>query len=329
MTGSCQVLQVLLHALLIVQEPPGGTPLHLAPGLFALEAANEGHQFHVHLGMEVEHDGLGQGAFGVEPVKQPGQVLDAVVLADAVIAGIQADGLTHDGVVVAHGTNVQLRHQRVLGIELEQEIGEVTLERILLLLGEGLPIQTLGVNGLSLFTAGHGAHPLHSDIAGLGPMSDESSQTLPDLLLQHVQGGNVSQLAYEGQVVFVLDVHDLVRAESGGHLELIPLLSDFLKDLQIIEGLVGGEYMGHVGALDHLLGGELMLLNVAVAALPDLLSVSFVDLQVAVEEGFQLQLGPVIQGVAESGAQHLAVGKELFLVGSVAGDQFLFHAVIA
>ena len=148
MSRSGQILQMSLHADLIIQEPPSRTVLDLSSRLTPLEATDESHDLRVHFGVEVEHDGLRKGILALQAIKEPRERRDAIGVGNTVVARVSPQLCKHLGVVVAHCADVQFGCDVVLGVKLHQGVGEVALEAICILGGNGLAAQRLLEDGV-------------------------------------------------------------------------------------------------------------------------------------------------------------------------------------
>ena len=134
MPRSSQILQVSFHSDLVIKEPPRGTVLHLSSCLAALEAADQRHHLAVHLGIEVEQDRFGQAVLALKAIQQARKSADAVLVGNAVVARVKSQTLHHFGVVVTHGSQMQLGANAVFGVQPHKEIGQVALEVLRILL---------------------------------------------------------------------------------------------------------------------------------------------------------------------------------------------------
>ena len=98
--------------------------------------------------------------------------------------------------------------------------------------------------------------------------------------------------------------------------------------VQIIDGIIGGADEGHVALLDQAADGQLgIVLQLVVAQVPDFLSGVAVQHTLIAEVLAQLQVAPVVHGVANAHGQSLGKLLETLTVGLGAGDVLLGHAV--
>ena len=127
----------------------------------------------------------------------------------------------------------------------------------------------------------------------------------------------------------IVDVDGLIGTEGRSHGELDGgIFLDLLVPVQVIDGVIGGADKGHVALLDQAADGQLgVVLQLVVAQVPHFLSGVAVQHAVVAEENVQLQIGPVVHGVANGHGQSLGKLLEALAVGLVAGDVLLGHAV--
>src|SRR5699024_11648304 len=91
---------------------------------------------------------------------------------------------------------------------------------------------------------------------------------------------------------------------------------DLLMPLQAVDGVVGGADESDVGLLDQAADGQLgVVLQLFVAEVPDLLGGVAVQDAVVAKVGVQLQVGPVVHGVANGQVQGLGKFLEALAVG--------------
>ncbi len=78
-TAGSEIGEMLLHAGLVVEEPPCRPILDLAFQGGILEAARKGDEFKIHLGIQIEKDHRRETAFVVQAVHQTGKILHALL----------------------------------------------------------------------------------------------------------------------------------------------------------------------------------------------------------------------------------------------------------
>ena len=218
-------------------------------------------------------------------------------------------------------------------VQFEKEIGKIPLEYFRLRLIGDSPSERLFKDGVCVRFVGDGIDVLHGDIACRRAHFDEVLQSAFNRFFQVVKARNFArqsfQLRHERLVGRRFHAHELVRAEGGDNLELIPLFRNFGEDGQIVENLVRREQMGNVRPLDQLLRRDIIDGDILVAPVPNLLRILLVDFQLAVEKVLQFHLRPVVQGIAERRAERLAIRQKFFLVARVARDILFIYAEVA
>ena len=331
-----QALHLVLHADLLVVEPPGRTVLDLAGHLAALEAAQDGADLLVVGGVQAVDDGLGALVGVVQGAEQACDLAAAGGGVDHVKAGVGAQQGVHLAVHAAQAVVVQL-HGNVQAVillaQVDQDVGLVLLS---LFHGAALAGHHLLVNGVDLFLGGLTVGDVVQAVVGsaaahLGKELDALGQGIGhavdagQLFLAH----NGSQLAHVLSEAGLVDVEGLVGAEGRSHGELDGgIFLDLLVPLQAVDGIIGGADEGHVGLLDHAADGQLgVVLQLVVAQVPHFLGGVAVQHAVVTKEGVQLQVGPVVHRVADGHGQGLGKLLETLAVGLVAGDVLFGHAV--
>ena len=141
----------------------------------------------------------------------------------------------------------------------------------------------------------------------------------------HLSGG--SQLADVVHELGLFDVHGLVGTPGGPHVGLEGLVAQqLLVILQVVDGIVGGADGLHVAHFDQAAHGVPRGLQLGVGQVPHLVGSLGGQRALIAEEPLQLQVRPVVQGVADALADHLGPLAELLIVAGVAGDVLLLHA---
>ena len=127
----------------------------------------------------------------------------------------------------------------------------------------------------------------------------------------------------------LIDVDGLVGAEGGADLDLDGGVGrDLLMPLEGVDGIVGGADEGDVGLLDDAAHGEArIVLQLFVAEVPGFLGGLGSQGLVEAEELPELQVAPVVHGVADGHLQGLDKLQVALVGGLVAGDVVLADAV--
>ena len=328
-----QGLHLLLHALLLIQEPPGGTHLNLALHAALLEIAQHGAHGVVGGLVQAVQDGLGQLALGILQVHQAGQVVADGIVDDGVKAHVRPVAAEHSGVVVAHGPDVVLLHPAPLGVhgaQARQQHGAVAFDVLLLhiLPGHG------GVEGLVRLLEG-GLAPGHGVHAMVGNARAAYVEVFHPALQggEHVGGGVDLHARHPGKLANVIrkarpvDVDGLVGPESGVNLgfQAVPG-GDGLVEGKVVHRVVGGAEVVHVEFVDQGLGAEIVALQHFGGQIVNHPGGVPGEGRVNIEYPLQFQMRPVIQGIADGVGNGVGKGDEFFPGVAVAPDQLFIHA---
>ena len=333
---ACQTGHLLFHADLVVIEPPCGAVLDLARHLAVLEAAQNGADLCIVGGVQAVNDGLGALVGVVQGAEQLCNLAAAGGGVDHVKAGVGAQQAVHLAVHAAQAVVVDLHgnaQTMVLLAQMDQDVGLVLLS---LFHGAALALHHLLVDGVHLVLGGltvgnvvqtmvgsaaaHLSKELDALGQGIGHAVDAGQ-----LFLAH----NGSQLSHVLSKAGLVDVDGLIRTEGGSHSELDGgIFFDLLVPVQVVDGVIGGADEGHVALLDQAADGQLgIVLQLVVAQVPHFLSGVAVQHAVVAKENVQLQIGPVVHGVADGHGQSLGKLLEALAVGLITGDVLLGHAV--
>lgn len=137
-----QSIDLLLHAVFLIQKPPGGTELHFTFDGTIVVVADHGSEHFVVAGVEVVEDGFGQLVFIVQTVEQLSQGKSLLEIADAVEASIRIQFPQHPGTVVAQRTEVKLLYPAFFCVSYAQVVEHGGHEFARLQFGNGLPSQS-------------------------------------------------------------------------------------------------------------------------------------------------------------------------------------------
>ena len=164
-------------------------------------------------------------------------------------------------------------------------------------------------------------------------MGGEEVQTQMQGLLQggegiHLHTGNRGEL---GQIIrpgFLFQIHGLIRTPGGQHRDGEGLVRvQLLMILQGVHGIIGGADGVHIAHENEATAAEALAVELFPGQVPDLLGGVLIQDALIAEEAAELQMAPVVDGVADGLAQHLGKLQELIMVGGLlAGDVFLRHA---
>ena len=357
---ACQRGELGLHAGPVVVEPPGAAELQLAGDAALLEAAHDRAQRRVVVGVEGVENGPGQLIGLVERVEEAGQILDRGRVADGVDAGVRAQRAEDALGIVADDAEVQLHDPALFSVDPAEEHEQRGLELRELSSGQGLACQALLEDGLhSVGVRLSVGHRRQAVVRYAAAQAVKKVRPLCQGLAERGEGvdlaaGCSAERLQIGGIVRLLAGNRLVRTEARPHLDgkafrivilrrlrrrICPRHSmrffaslrmtdsgKLLVPFQRIRRIVGGADDLDVRALNQAPGGELGPGQLLVAQLPDGLGGLAVQRALIAEIVAQLQVAPVIQGVADRQRQGLGPGLELLAVGGVAGDLALVDA---
>ena len=325
--------QLIGHALEVIVEPPGGAVLDLADSLGGLEAATQGVDRLVVGGIQGVQHRAGQVALGLAGPQERRHLIHGRIVVDGVEAGVRAQLLIHGQVVVAAAAVVQLHgpvQLLVLGGEEQQAGGLVLVD---LLTGQGLAGSLPGEDGLHLGIGRRLVHDVVQAMVGQAAVVGmEELHPLGQGFLHVGEGldlyaGGGSQLADVFHELGLFDVHGLVGTPGGPHVGLEGLVGQqLLMVFQVVDGIVRGADGLHVAHFDQAAHGVPRGLQLGVGQVPHLVGGLCGQRALIAEEPLQLQVRPVVQGVADGLADHLGPLAEFLVVAGVAGDVLLLHA---
>ena len=308
--------------------------LNLGYRLIALEAAADGVDRLVVVGVEAVEHGLGQVARGFQRAQERRGLGGGSVVVDAVKAGIRPHAVVHGVVVVAAAAVVQLHGPVALLVLMRHKEHEGGLEHGLLTFAHGFAGKAAAEDGLHLILGRRGVHHVIERVvaqaaAVLGKVIHPLAQRF--LEAGEAVDGHARRRGELGQVVGVVrlfQVHGLVGPPGGqnGGVEGI-VLGQLLMPFQGVDGIVRGAddlHIAHGDQAAHAVTGALQLL---VAQVPYLVGGAGAQGALIAEEAAQLQMAPVVQRVADALADDLGPFDELFVVaGFLAGDVLFRHA---
>ncbi len=308
--------------------------LELAGDAGALERADHGVQQLVLPGVQAVQDGAGQGVLGVQRVQQGVQRAGAVDVVHAVKAGVRPQPGEHGAVGVSHAVVVDLHHPAHGVVALGAEQQQRRLEALGLFHRDALAPQGLFQDGVHLLPAcaseGHVVQavvggPAARLVKGLHPLLQRPLQAVQ---IRDLHPGAAAQLGQEVRPARLFQVQRLVRPEGGGHHRGDGrILRDALVPRQIGRGVVGGAHHGHVALAEDAPDAHIRLCQLFDAQIPDPLGGVAVEHALIAEVGAQLQVAPVVHGVADGPGQRLGKLLELLPLRGVPGDVPLVHPV--
>ena len=134
---------LILHAGLVIIEPPGGTLLDLGNSGGILETSEDGTDSLIVVRIQTVNDSSGKLVTYDQSVQEVSHLSGRSVVVDAVVTGIGTQLLEHQGVVVTLTTVVQLHSPVELMIFAAYEQHEGGLEFQFLFLGQNHLVQSL------------------------------------------------------------------------------------------------------------------------------------------------------------------------------------------
>ena len=306
-TESGKGIELLAHAVLLIEEPPAGAELHLAGEGAVVEGICHSHHNLIVFGIEAVEDGLGELVFGCEAVEElvaggsGGQVVDGIE------TGVGAYQVEHLGIVVADCADMELLCPTGLRIHNCHVVQEGAAEFVQFIFGRTLAEEhhlEYGFDFNLLIVSGiEGLESVVGKTASVG-----CEEVVP--LLQGLDEIGVGidlhtcSLSELGEVLLVglgiFDRHGLVRPPGGNDLGAEGVLGNHLVPAEVVGGIVGSANDLHIEFADKRLAAEFLGSEFRVALLEDftggLGAQEFVDSENAAE----FQMGPVVERVTES-----------------------------
>ena len=128
-----------------------------------------------------------------------------------------------------------------------------------------------------------------------------------------------------------MDVDGFIRAEGRADLEVHRFIgSQFLMPFQIVNGIIRGADVIHLGLANQAPHGHIrVMLQHIVGFVPDRFHIALGKWLSHAEIFMQLQIAPVIHGIADSHFQRFCKGTELFIGIRPAGNHVLRYTVRA
>ena len=307
--------------------------LHLPGHARSLEAAHQGDESCVVVGIQRVEDCLGQSPLLLQGAEEGGQIGQVYSWPDAVISGIRSQKPVHLGVVIALSGKVKLHHPVSFVIASSEEKKQGCLVLPLLFPGHLFPGQPPFQDGVQLFRASGPiadivqsvvGHPAAVGMEEVHPVLQRPQQAVPAVDLH---AGRLAQPLQVGGKLRLLQVHRLIGPEGGQHAGLQGGIgSHFGVPLQAVRRVVGGTQQRHVGLLQNIPDGDPIADDLA-AVVPDLFGVGAGQMAVIMEVAAQLQVAPVIKRVARGPLQSVGPGLELLKGIGVAGHQTFLRPV--
>ena len=320
----------------MVLEPPGSPQLDLGGDGGVLEVAQHRGKYHIVGVIEREEDGFGQLPSLLQFVHQTGDLLSQRMIRNRVKPGRLSQFVYSSCVAGAHRVHVELHGPAAPVVLPAQPQQELRLEALDLagcesLSLQGFPADPVGFSrpdgeeehGLGAVVAGYAARTgelVHADIQSL-----EQGVPIPDL--------HTGSLREDRNIVppgALFNAQGVVRPVGGDDLGVQQLLlCDPVVIFQGVSGILGGTERIYIGALDEMLGRVGAVCQHGAGLLPDGGGAGGIQDLGDAEISLQLQVGPVVQRIADGEGDRLGVSQEFVIIVSVSGDPLLGDAVAA
>ncbi len=332
-----EVVDLAAHAVLLIQEPPGAAPLHMA-GVFAaaLEGAGQHRKGVVVHRIEVVEDGLRQVAGFIQVAQEAGQAANLREVAHHITAGIGADQAQQAAVHIAQGVQVQLHGPAFGMVPFGGGVQHFQGQRILFSAARHVAAQdffhrlrgqfgiggAVGDRGQAVVT-GLGAHQAEFQ-AGVGQGRQQGIQRF------HTDAGGDRQLGGPGVPCRRVGhrVVGRVGAEGRRHAQI-----GFAGAVFQVQGAVMGQGFGRIiGGADHrhVVAAQHVAHRHAgqfsVGFVPDFLGSVRAQQQVDVKIAAQFQMGPGIQRIAQHFGHRTGPCLEFFKRVGRSGDELFADA---
>ncbi len=322
------------HPADMVVEPPGGAVLHLAGRRAVVEIIGVGHHQGVVAGVEVVNDGARQMPLAVEAAEEAVHRGGDRLVGDGVEARVGAQGGEHALVVVSVGPDVVLLRPSAVGVHHGQVVEQGRLEFPRVQRGQRLAHAGVEEDAVDLLRRVRlRVERVQAVIREHAAMRLEKSVPLDERLQQplvvedrHVRGGlEPGHVGVES--LGLVDGQRLVGPPRGEDAEGEAFVGDLDVEAEVVGGVVGRADGLHVHFPQQRLDPEVLLVEQGAAVVVNL--PGRLDRQefFHAKDPVQLQVRPVVEGVAHGVGQCLRPFQE-FLVGRhLARDEGLVHAV--
>ena len=310
------------HAVALIVEPPARAELDLAGGGSLLEVAEHCAEDVVVLRVEGVEYGLRERVVVLEVVHEGRELLRDAQIVDRVEADVSAELLVHFSVIVSERADMELHRPAELGVFLSADAEDIGLEGVYLLGGELATRHSLIERRLSV-ADGEG-DVFHSVVGKTAAVVVEVMDSVNYPLGELLVGGDAYRVDV-GDEGLLADIGRLVGTEGGKDLG-----GEVLESGVVLEGIrriVGGADDLYVRSLDEIFSGEFLLGEALVHLVPDPLTAVLVESLVYIEVSLELEVSPVIEGVADKVGHGLSEGEELLVLVAVTGDELLLDAV--
>ena len=330
---ACQRHDLLTHTHNMVVEPPSRPMLYLAHRVAVLEAANDGFNHRVIRRVQGIDDGPGQLVAVGKGAQEIRQLGGRRIVIDAVIAGIRPQETEHLSVVVPLASIVELHGPIQLFVFPAHKAHEGGLVGQFFLPRNLLPAQPLGKDGLHGFFIGRDVHHVLQGMVGQAAAILMEIRHAGTQGFLHVRkGGNrlPGYLSQPGQVIHPpgsLDIHGLVRPPGRQYrYGERSVISQLLMIFQGIYRIIRGANQRYMAAEDQVAHTHVFFPELGIAQLPHFLRGFAVENALIAKEALQLQVAPMVQGVAHGRGQGLRPLLKLFPIRSISGNILFLYA---
>ena len=292
--------------------------LNLARDLIGLEAAQDGADLLVVNRVQGIEDGLGALSGIVQRAQECRDASRAVVRSNHVKAGVRAELCIHLFVHIAQARVMQLHHNAQPMVCLAQAHQDSGLIALGFLKGNRAARHNLLISRVRCLVADRAERDIIQAVVGSAATHlGEELQPLNNRGAHIVQGFQLVLADRLGKCRHIIgkagfiDIDGLVRAEGRADLALDGIVRrNLLVPFQGINRVVCRTDERHVGLLNQPADGHIrVMLKLVVALVPDFLVIFSVQVAVYAEILVQLQVAPMVHGVAN---RHFQRGDKLF-----------------
>ncbi len=323
-----------LHAGLVVVEPPGAALLDFAgDGAVGLKAPDHGADDSIVGGIQGVENGFAQSAGFFQCTQQAGQAVGIGRVVDGIKAGIRAEFAEHFSGVIPQASEVKLVHPVPPGVLFPDGNQHGGVIGKLLVPGDGLSGSCAGENVVQGVLIGFYAEAEVKAMVGdpaamVGKVGNPVCQCaahIPDRV--DGEADHLFQLRHISGEGFLVCPHGLIGPESGQHHGRGGGIGgQQLMGFQIVHGIIGGADHLDVGFADNAPRCHIGLRQNGVAFVVDFHGVVAVQRLCDAEVALQLQMGPMIQGVADEIGNGLGPFLEFLGGRSLTGDVIFGNA---
>ena len=329
-----QCVELLSHALFLVEEPPARADLHFGRNSAVLEVPGHRREGVIVRRVEVVEDRFWQGVLVVELIEKALESAHMRSVADRIEAGIRPERAEEAGVVIAQRADVELHRPIALGVEFTEKKHDECRPSSVLGWGSRAAKLDSVKNGVGL-SLGAG---LGVDAVGpmVGQAAADSVEEIAPTFDRFEQGFDIANLGFGAlselrhpcvEIAGVVDGERFIRPESGQDFRGDPRFPQRDMVREIIGRIIGRANVRDAKLLQNLVRGKCrkLLVRLVPYALCGVRVEQFGDAEIAA----QLQMRPMVERVAQRVRDSGRPCLELLQRRGVAGDEALGHAVPA